>query len=129
MLIIAARIYQMIKRNALLGIYPIFILVQCFCYSQYSPDFPIGSTPLITLSKDSGPSKGLLSKGQPRTNKCQFRLNKRFHPETVPVLVYAGEEIPVCYLDVVKTLQPKAYILIADLLASLLRGPPTSLVS
>lgn len=110
------------KRISLLGIYALFFTVQFFF--NFKSDTTEQNTKALYEQAQIAKQKNIVANKSDHNKKPGIRLNKRFQPSMMPAMAYAGEDIPLKYLDQEKIGKPHDYLLISFILATSLRGPP-----
>jgi len=110
------------KRLLLLGIYGLFFTVQFFF--NFKSDTSAQDNTVQCQQAHIAKQKNIIANKPDHNKKPGFRLNKRFQPPMMPAMAYAGEDIPLKYLDRQKIGKPHDHLLISFILATSLRGPP-----
>jgi hypothetical protein len=115
------------KISALLLIIPLFFIQAFFNYDTVVSCRNGNSPVTVTRSTSALSISGIVkfNTNKPCSKKAAIRLNKRFQPETAPVIAIACLELP-CYLPLVNSFgtYPDLFLRPAHLFRDRLRGPP-----
>lgn len=115
------------KISALLLIIPLFFVQAFFNYDSV-PNYHNGnSQSIVTKSNAAACNTGIVKFGtnKPGSKKVVIRLNKRFQPETAPVIAIVCLEVP-CRIPLINSFRTYANIFLGlpHLFRDRLRGPP-----
>ena len=116
------RLFLLLRQSALLLVYAAFFLVQFFCITGSDNTTAI---PVAVVSHYKEPVKEkIFTAKNDHSKKTKIRLNKRFQPAIADGILYAGEDVPIKYINCNNLSKAKDYLLISFILAASLRGPP-----
>jgi hypothetical protein len=109
-------------------LYAAFFIVQIFFNigSSFVCDSNLSDNHLSSVAKGNYKGEGIATYNNGCKNKTtsKVRLNKRFHPESMPSLEFAVDEPINSFACTPKLGKPQDYLLISSILAYSLRGPP-----
>ncbi len=110
----------------LLSVYVPFFLVQLFFNVGSFVDASTYTHTTYSTGKAQSNNwrKELSSSNEKKGGPSKIRLNKRFHPESMPSLTFSLGEPLQAYIPTIKIDRPQEYLLISSILADSLRGPP-----
>ncbi|MEP7277800.1 MAG: hypothetical protein ABI813_04080 [Bacteroidota bacterium] len=117
--------FEIVKRFFFISVYTVFFVVQVFANAGnfVTPRFLVNSYNTLSSSKNDNFKTGGSSATSQDSKKSNIRLNKRFHPESMPLIAYRVATVfPV--LISLKPVKPGDHLLVSVVLTSLLRGPP-----
>jgi hypothetical protein len=114
--------YQFIAGLFIFAFYLAFILVQVL----FNFDTHSGSQPgFYSIFPAANSHQAIHQLPVPRDSRCSFRLNKRFHPESIPTLQVFSTTCPLIYLPIEDAFAYKLeFTPTPVLLRQALRGPP-----
>ena len=118
------KVYDITRRLLFIVVYTVFFIVQVFSsIGNIAAGKALNSSHSIHKATICHQSC-LTSSESSGAKKSEIRLNKRFHPESIPGISYSVTAIFPRLIVIVKPLKPEDYLRISLVLTDSLRGPP-----